>query len=242
MMLRFLILAIGVIGMYSCDPNRRPVGEVVPSDGGLTVSGSMHATMRQGRIGGSVDLDTLADRDGLYGLGPALGLRGEVTIYDGESYVSRVAGDGAVVVRRTYDESPPFFVHTHQRTWNEYTLPPTVRNLEQLQDYIDDVSIGTSRPFAFRLTGVAEHAELHVMNVPEGLIPESMKQAHRYQESYTLTDEPVDILGFFSTSHQGIFTHPASYQHLHVLTRDRRQMGHLDALRIGEGMKLFLPE
>jgi acetolactate decarboxylase len=198
--------------------------------------------MMEGRLGPALRLDTLADRDGLYGLGPADQLTGEVTIYDGKCYVSRVGPDGELLTEERYAVGPPFFVYTHQRSWNEYTLPATVRNLDQLEHYIDEVSIGTPRPFAFRLVGPAEGARVHVMNVPVGFIPESPGQAHRYQQSYELTEREVDVIGFFSTSHQGVFTHHDSYVHLHLLTRDRQMMGHLDALRPGEGMKLFLSE
>ena len=67
----------------------------------------------------------------------------------------------------------------------------------------------------------------------------SPQEAHQGQVNYELNDEDVAILGFFSTAHQGIFTHHDSYVHMHLITKDASKMGHLDELEIGQ-MKLFL--
>ena len=68
----------------------------------------------------------------------------------------------------------------------------------------------------------------------------SPKEAHQGQVDYKLNEEHVDIVGFFSTQHKGIFTHHDSYLHLHLITRDRTKMGHLDDVEFDE-MKLYLP-
>ena len=226
----------------ACDPNRKPPGQNVTSDSTLTVAGAMHATMTEGNLSGSIDLDTLQDRAGLYGLGPGEYLRGEILAFDGRGYLSQVDGAGGMTVDQTMQLRPPFFVYTHQRSWNEYTVPPDVRTLDQFADYLDQLTIGDPRPFVYRLAGPVEQAEIHIQNLPEGIVPESPKEAHRGQQTYTLQDRQVDILGFFSTSHQGVFTHLDSYVHMHLITRERDRMGHLDGAVFGEGMKLFLPE
>ncbi len=38
----------------------------------------------------------------------------------------------------------------------------------------------------------------------------------------------VDIVGFFSTEHKTIFTHHDTFMHLHLITKDKLMMGHLD--------------
>jgi acetolactate decarboxylase len=51
----------------------------------------------------------------------------------------------------------------------------------------------------------------------------------------------VEVVGFFSTEHKGIFTHHDSFLHMHLISSDEKEMGHLDELEI-ESMKLYLPK
>lgn len=51
------------------------------------------------------------------------------------------------------------------------------------------------------------------------------------------------MVGYFSTSHQGEFTHHDSFTHIHLITADRKVMGHLDHAEFrGSEMALFLAE
>lgn len=65
--------------------------------------------------------------------------------------------------------------------------------------------------------------------------------AHQGQVNYTLENEAVDIVGFFSTAHKGVYTHHDSFVHMHIITKDERMMGHLDAIDM-ETMVLYLPK
>jgi acetolactate decarboxylase len=104
------------------------------------------------------------------------------------------------------------------------------------------MSTSKPRPFVFRLSGRVKQADIHVANLPNGVFPSEPKEALTGQQSYQLTDRDVEIVGFFSVHHQGIFTDLDSYGHLHLITTDRDLMGHLDGLQPGAGMRLFLPK
>lgn len=81
------------------------------------------------------------------------------------------------------------------------------------------------------------------MNLPEGTKVNSPQEAHQGQINYSLTDAEFEIVGFFSTSHQSIFTHHDTYLHMHLITSDKNQMGHLDEISFRKGsLKLFLPK
>jgi acetolactate decarboxylase len=69
----------------------------------------------------------------------------------------------------------------------------------------------------------------------------SPAEAHQGQVNYSVNDEQVEIIGFFSTEHKTIFTHHDTFLHMHLITADRQQMGHLDEVLLGKGMKLYLP-
>lgn len=70
----------------------------------------------------------------------------------------------------------------------------------------------------------------------------SPAEAHQGQVNYQLNDEMSEILGFFSTSHKAVFTHHDTFLHMHLITKDRKKMGHLDEVLFSPGsVRLFLP-
>lgn len=224
---------------FACDPNRKPP-TYSRDDGNLTVAGSIRAVLYDGKTKGQIKLDTISNRKGLYGLGPAAFLQGELLIINGQGFRSQVSNSKEVRVEETFDAKAPYFVYTHQQDWQELSLPPSVRTLQQLLDYIDRMTTSKPRPFVFRLSGRVKEADIHLANLPNGVYPSAPKEALTGQQAFRLTDRDVDIVGFFSVNHQGIFTDLDSYGHLHLITTDRDMMGHLDRFRPGQGMRLFL--
>lgn len=94
----------------------------------------------------------------------------------------------------------------------------------------------------FKIASTVDEATIHIVNLPQGTIVKSPNDAHLGQTNFSLTDEEVDILGFFSTDHKAVFTHHDTYLHMHLITSDRKKMGHLDYVFFKKGtIKLFLP-
>lgn len=233
----FLHLSILFSLMYfleACSP--QPIAEKA-----VHVSGAMKHVMKRGELGATIHLDTLSPKTGLYGVGPLAYLRGEIMLYDGDCYISRVTEDSMMKVVSSYDASAPFFVYSRVLEWDSFPLPNTVQNIPQVERYIDSLSKSSPRPFAFRMEGRVEQAQIHVQNLPKGSSVSSPEEAHRGQVKYRVEQEEVFITGFFSTQHQGIFTHHDSYLHMHLLTADKQKMGHLDQAEWGQ-MKLYLPK
>jgi acetolactate decarboxylase len=215
----------------------------------------MRNVMWRGQLGGSIALDTLL-RPHLYGLGPLEFLAGELLVTDGRAYMATVQGDSMKVV-----ESPtakaPFFVYAQVAKWRAMLLPDSIATPKQLERYLDQVSqppagqeaqqeaqpeAQPARPFAFRLVGKVAEATIHLVNLPSGAPVSSPEQAHRGKRSYTLQAVDCELIGFFSTTHQGVFTHHDTFLHIHLITADRTRMGHLDDVRFAPGtMMLYLP-
>ena len=94
----------------------------------------------------------------------------------------------------------------------------------------------------FKISGVADNALIHIVNLPAGSKVNSPTQAHQGQIDYELSNEQIDIVGFFSTEHKAIFTHHDSNVHLHLITENRQKMGHLDEILFKDGsLTLYLP-
>jgi len=200
----------------------------------------MKNVMWKGELDGIIKLDTIKNKKGLYGIGPESFLTGEILINDGEAYVSKVLTDSTMTVEKSFDVSAPFFVYANVTEWQEIDLPPTIKSIQDLENFIDDKSAESKRPFAFKLKGEISKAIIHVQNLPKGSHVSSPEEAHKGQTNYNLKNEDVEIIGFFSTEHKGVFTHHDSFLHLHLITKDESEMDHLDMIEFSK-MRLYMP-
>ena len=145
-------------------------------------------------------------------------------------------------VDESYSVKAPFFAYDQIEAWKDHTLPDSIRTIKQLESYLDVVTRQLSRPFMFKITGMAETATIHIVNLPAGSTVSSPSEAHQGQIDYELVNEQMEIVGFFSKEHKAIFTHHDSYVHMHLITKNRKKMGHLDEILFKEGsLTLYLP-
>jgi len=228
-----------------CGMNLAKVETKSNSEPGLTkvtISGAMMNVMRKGELFGTINLDTISNREHLYGLGPIEYLKGEILIADGKSYITKVAANRSIAIEETYKVKAPFFVSENVGKWNEIPLPDSIQSIPQLESFLDKSTKNHSRPFAFRVTAIINNCEIHIVNLPTGTKVHSPEEAQKNRESYALQNESAELIGFFSTKHQGIFTHHDRFVHIHLITTDRKKMGHLENMTIKKGTaKLYLP-
>ena len=59
---------------------------------------------------------------------------------------------------------------------------------------------------------------------------------------YNMPIQFIDILGFYSEAHKGVFTHHDSNLHMHFKTETVNLAGHVDYIFLGSNMTLKLPE
>ncbi|MBI5214280.1 MAG: acetolactate decarboxylase [Ignavibacteriae bacterium] len=202
----------------------------------------MKNVMWKGELFGTINLDTISNKQHLYGVGPVEYLTGEILIVDGKSYKSTVLTDTTMKVEETFKVKAPFFVYANVEKWKEQNIPESIRTMPQLETFLNQITKTAKRPFTFRLTGTIESATIHVVNLPKGSKVSSPEDAHQGQKDYQLRNEQSEIIGFFSTEHKAIFTHHDTFLHMHLITSDKSAMGHLDDVLFKKGMmKLFLP-
>jgi len=206
----------------------------------IQVVGAMKDAMWNGELYSKINLDTISNKNGLYGLGPQTQLTGELLIIDGQSYVSKVETDSTMTVKETYKTGAPFFVFGNVKEWKSVKIPENITNTEALETFVDEQSKKLKRPFAFKVSGTVSDATIHIQNLPPNSKVSSPKEAHVGQTDYKLKDENVEIVGFFSTEHKTVFTHHDTFMHLHLITKNRSKMGHLDHATF-KNITLFLP-
>jgi acetolactate decarboxylase len=220
-----LFIALTSISCMNSSKNQAQSAEV-------KISGEMKNVMRLGKLEGTISLDTLP-KENLYGIGPVEYLQGELMIFNGISYVSKVETDSTMTVETIFDVKAPFFVYAQVAEWENETLPDSITNLESLETYLDDKFKDRNEPVVFKIEGQINAATIHIVNLPQGTKVTSKDEAHQGITYYPIEQEKVDILGFFSRKHQAVFTHHDTFMHLHLITKNREMMGHLDEITFG---------
>lgn len=234
----FVLIAM----IFGCNSSaKKEIRDTKETYTSIKVTGAMKNVMWKGELEGRIHLDTISDKNGLYGLGPLSHLKGELLIKNGESYVSKVISDSTMSVEKRFDVSAPFFVYGNVNEWDVSELPSEVQTIKELEQFIDKKTMDYKRPFVFKIIGEVSNAIIHIQNLPEGTKVSSPKEAHTGQIKYNIGNELIEIIGFFSTQHHGVFTHHDSNVHMHLITASEDKMGHLDEVHCKK-MKLYLPK
>ncbi|MBK9270349.1 MAG: acetolactate decarboxylase [Saprospiraceae bacterium] len=229
-----LIFGILFYSQYTHAQLTRPIVHAV---------GAMKNVMWQGKLHPTIYLDSMDDKNNLYGLGPLEFLQGEITILDGKCYTSIVMEDSLIVVREGFNFGAPFFVYARVEGWQDIAIPDGVVNLHQLEKFLESIANDHSNPFPFKMTGEVQHAMYHIVRLKKGLKVQSPDDVHKSKIYFNFNSEPVEMIGFFSKHHQSIFTHHDSFIHVHVISKDFKKMGHLDSLSMDpKKIKLYLPK
>jgi acetolactate decarboxylase len=225
-------------------------------EGLVEYTGAQKDIFTKGKAERVMSLESLPERPGLYGVGPVEGLDGEITILDGKPYVSKVRQNGKVV-EQSHNHGAFFFVWTEQAQWQDITIPETVKSYVDLQNFVKTQASGAgidiSKPFPFRLSGTPTEIKYHInVDRTEGKAITN-ELFVKSKESYVTNNEPVDIIGFYSEHHPGVFI--ANYApaiksdsgqknaiHIHFVSRADKMTGHIDNITLGSGMMLYLPK
>ncbi len=212
--------------------------------GVVTHYGVLREIMREQKIGANANLKDFASAKHLYALGALEGLSGEILIVDGKPFHG-LAKKGEVIIDKGFDKKATLLVAAEVSEWSEVSIPLKVEDLKDLASEIARIAqergFDTSKAFPFQLKGIVSQLEWHIINATE-----AKEQSHDAFKEAGLKgierSQSVEILGFYSENHQGIFTHHGSFLHLHFKDSDGTKMGHVDQLSINGDIVLMLPK
>ena len=91
------MLFVGLLTFTNCSRRAKTVSTEV------TAIGAMRNVMQKGQLYGTLHVDTIPNKNHLYGLGPLEYLTGEVLIVDGHAYKSTVKNDSGMLVEESFD-------------------------------------------------------------------------------------------------------------------------------------------
>lgn len=217
-----------------------------PWTGTIESWGTLREALRDGRTEGRVALADVA-RDDLWGVGAVEGLRGEITIVDGEPWVTE--GDPRRPVTRrgsAATERATVLFATEVREWRVVPITsgvdPSVLD-EFLASQARQAGLDPSEPFPFVVEGGLRELHVHVV---AGQCPIRARMMGTEAEAppYELHAAEVDgrLVGFYAPESAGLMCHMGSSSHVHVvLERDGGLTGHVETVGLAPGAVLKLP-
>jgi len=213
----------------------------------VTVHGALREIMHMGRTDRRVDLAPMIGRAGLYGLGALEGLGGEVTLWNGQLWLSTPDGHGGAVAgqHKATTAGATLLVTSVVTAWQERPVTQAVP-FDQLDAFIEReaqaAGVNVKEAFPFRIEGSPTRLDWHVIDGSKIPSDAHGHEAHmRTAVRGSLTARPVQILGFYSPKHHAIFTHHDTNTHAHVIGRNPVTTGHVDHVDLAPGARLLLP-
>lgn len=194
----------------------------------------------------AVPLSSLADSQGLYGLGMSSGLDTELAIFDGTVYTGQFRSD-RYVAGTARDLPVGFLVHANVTDWRELPVPITISSFENVVAYLRKMAIEhglEAKPFMFRIVGHAEHLKWFVVDGMGNLRPDPQSSFLRSRYLGGLENRQIEIVGLFGPDCQGVLSSPGSDAHMHFRTIDDGSpfVGHVDnEIELKAGAVLYLP-
>ncbi len=205
-------------------------------------SGELKNVMMKGDLRGTIDLKALSKLPHVYAVGALEGLQGEVTILNSIPSLARIR-DGKVTVSQVAQGKACVLVYAQVKHWTDVPLPKSVRSLDQLEAFVVEAAkkegINVNRPFPFLVRGKLREAKYHVLRHP-GTLKDPHDLHEKAQVSFTVKGGAVELVGFYSDQHLGIFTCGGNL-HVHLRSADGKTSGHVDEVDLGNEMRLFLP-
>ncbi len=206
-----------------------------PRNVAIVYKGALMSIMHKGDLRTNIQFDTLATKD-LYALGALDSLRGELTIDNGTIYMSRVSA-GSIEVGDDLSSGAVLYVSAKVSDWLSFSA---VGNLEASLERLA-LNANIEGPFPFKLVGSFKKLDYHIINYNAATTDIANHKEGALKGS--LSGKEVTIIGFYSKSHQGIFTHHGSTVHMHVISENGGIMGHVDNIELGENhVEVLLPK
>jgi acetolactate decarboxylase len=209
----------------------------------VKAEGEMRTVMLKGDLAARADTAALRGMKGLYALGPVEGLKGEVTVFDGKPSIATVR-DGKPSVGEDWPKAC-FLVSAQVVRWGKTDLPKGVESLEHLQAFVEKsaraAGLDVEKPFPFLVTGTPKKVKYHIVWKTDGL-PHTKELHAKAKVPFEVEGREVQMLGFHSDKHHGVFTHHDTNIHVHFRTADGKDSGHVDATELAAGMSLHLPK
>jgi acetolactate decarboxylase len=189
-----------------------------------------------------IPLTRLSGLENLYGIGSLEQCPGEVSIFDSVPFVSEVWNPiEAIDSNRVYQAE--FLVYAIVERWHRASIWKSVNSEEELEATLLPRAvaegISVDKPFPFLLYGHANRAAGRFFCNPDHQHDPHLSE--KAKSRFSIEQESIEIIGFYSMNHRGILTPRDSSFHMHLRTMDNRISGHLEFVQWDQGFMVELP-
>lgn len=249
------VFLTAVLMLVLCFVGQAGAGGEPMKDGPVEYMGAQKTMFETGKAEGVLGLKFFQGKDNIYAVGPAALLDGEITMMKSKPHVAKVRGND-YQVDNTLGHQALFLVWSQVPRWTDVPVPESITTYVQLQKFVKDQAAASgmdvTKPIPFQVGGAPMEIVWHVnCDRTEGK-PITRELFAKSKAVFTMKNEPVDIIGFYSERHNGIFISqyapaikPASADknavHMHLVSRTTKATGHIDDITFGKGMTLRLP-
>ncbi len=240
------LLACVVLGACAVNPVEPQVSSDSSWHGQVESWGTLREALRDGQVEGRVVVADVA-RKGVWGVGALENLRGEITIVDGEVWISEGAAARAGT-KRTRDASAKATVlfAAEVPEWTNISVEADVPAAEldvYIAEHAQRTGLDLNQPFPFVVEGGLRDLSLHVI---AGECPMRARM-----QSVKLTSPPFELaaaesagllVGIFATDSSGVLCHMGSRTHIHATLEEGGDLtGHVESVGLARGAVLRLP-
>ena len=187
-----------------------------------------------------VSLERLHGLENLYAIGSLEQHPGEISIFDSVPFVSEAwhpteTIDGSRVYRAE------FLVYAIVERWHRISIWNRVNTEKELEAallpraVIDGIDI--DEPFPFLIYGHASRAAGRLLCN----LDQDFAFSGKTEPRFSIEDESIEIIGFYSIRHPSVLTPHNSHFHMHLRTLDNRISGHLESIRWDRGFTVEFP-
>lgn len=211
-------------------------------------SGSMSKIRQQNRVDAEILIDTIAAAN-LYAIGPVEDLRGEIMVWDNNTFVAALTEDKKPFVQKNVKNLKAIFlVYADVKEWDTIIVNEhQISSMSNLETFITkmafDQGLDTASAFPFQIFARAKQGSGHIRYKDTSITQITPEILERSTYINSFNDQYIQMLGFYSQHHQTIFTHHDSYMHIHYRLRNKYQAGHLEELHLDPNypIRLLLP-
>lgn len=199
----------------------------------IKISGRLSRIMMENKTEATIALDALVGEKHLYALGAVENINGEILIWDSNPTITHIEQD-SIHTKHEYAGGAALLVYTNVSEWNEFPTDQKM-SMKNLEDELARLSTaeGLSQPFSFLIKTSDAFVQGHV--VAGG------HETHDSGYKIKSQNQPIEILGFYSDRHQGVFTHHSSNMHMHFKDAESTFNAHVDELELKGKSVILLP-
>jgi acetolactate decarboxylase len=248
-LMRLLTMLVPTVLLLGCAAPSNPQAAIEPRawDGKVEVHGALRAMFHEGQTGAMVSLESLPPNPDLYALGALANLSGEVTVIGGRAYLAYPEEADAMRTETTLrtDAAATLLVASEVPAWNGVVIDRGIR----FEDFDDEIArlaaaagMSPGDRFPFLIEGAFEDLQWHVLDGRRLSGGGSSHQDHLAAAAKARRDgATATLVGFYSASDQGVFTHMGSKTHMHCVLEDPLSSGHVDHVDIPAGITVKFP-